>query len=125
MKFTTGALGPHQSKRSILDPTAVKIDTSLGPLRLPHWVLMTVSEADWHPQTFQIYFRTIYPNGQTVRCFSNPHDCCTFMKHLFSKNTELAFKALLLSTGKYQPLISCCLYLSQHHFLEDSRPALV
>lgn len=57
--------------------------------------------------------------------FPSPHVCCTFMKHLFSKSTDLAFGALLLSSGKYRLLISGCLYLSQHHLLEDSRTILV
>lgn len=45
-------------------------------------------------------------------CFSIPHACYTFMKHLFSKSTELAFKGLPLSAGKYQALINGCWYLS-------------
>lgn len=97
-----------------------------NPLHLAYWVSMTASDPDWYPQAFEVYFRTMYPSGLMVRClFVNPHDFYTSMKHLFSKSTELAFKALLLSSGKYRLLISDCLYLSWHHLLEDSRACLV
>lgn len=78
------------------------------------------------PRHLKSILRVCVPGGrQRVVCFSGPHDCYTFMKHLFSKSIELALKALLLSAGKYQLLISACLYLSRLHLLEDSRPILV
>lgn len=92
-------------KRPILDLSTIKNRHFFrpSPLRL---LDANASEADWFPQAFEVYFGTKYPSGYMVRCFSSPHVCYTFMKHLFSKSTELAFKALLLSTGKYQLLIS-------------------
>ena len=75
---------------------------------------------DWYPREFESLFwdhASQWAGGEEF-VVSNPHDCYTFMKHLFSKSTALALKALLLSAGKYQPLISGCLYLAQHPALE-------
>lgn len=65
------AVGPSvpvtQGKGYILDPSTVKIDMSLGPLHLAYWVSVTASEADWYPQAFEVYFRTIisqWTNGE-------------------------------------------------------------